>query len=100
MTRQPGYHDLREEVLEQVWNDIEDLVNVGAYAPGANAEFDLAVQMKPQIDAFLQQNIEECAAIEVTRNRLLAIAEQIESVRRKVGAPAHTQARVQEVAGA
>lgn len=38
-----------------VWTDIEDLVNVGAYAPGANVEFDLAVKMKPAIDDLLRQ---------------------------------------------
>ncbi|MCH8840594.1 MAG: hypothetical protein IH831_07975, partial [Planctomycetes bacterium] len=40
-----------------VWNDIEDLVNVGAYATGANVEFDVAVKTKPAIDAFFQQPI-------------------------------------------
>jgi flagellum-specific ATP synthase len=69
-----------------VWADIEDLVNVGAYAPGANPEFDLAVQVKPHIDAFLRQRVDERAALRVTVERLLALAEQIEVVRRKVGA--------------
>ncbi len=79
-----------------VWNDIEDLVNVGAYAAGTNPEFDLAVQTKPQIDAFLRQGIDECAPLEVTKERLLAIAERIESVRRKVGAPSFARERAKE----
>ena len=43
--------------LVAIYRDIEDLVNIGAYAPGANAEFDMAVKMKSEIDSFLQQNI-------------------------------------------
>jgi len=69
-----------------VWADIEDLVNVGAYARGANPEFDLAVEMKPHIDAFLRQGKNERAALSATLERLLALAERIETVRRKVGA--------------
>lgn len=39
-----------------VFQDIEDLVNIGAYVPGANLEFDLAVQSRPKILQFLQQD--------------------------------------------
>jgi FliI/YscN family ATPase len=42
--------------LSAVYQDIEDLVNIGAYVPGANAEFDLAVQTRPKIVQFLQQD--------------------------------------------
>jgi FliI/YscN family ATPase len=42
--------------LTAVYNDIEDLVNIGAYVPGANPEFDLAVQVRPKILQFLQQD--------------------------------------------
>ncbi|MGA2584399.1 MAG: FliI/YscN family ATPase [Tepidisphaeraceae bacterium] len=42
--------------LTAVYQDIEDLVNIGAYVAGANAEFDLAVQTRPKIVQFLQQD--------------------------------------------
>lgn len=42
--------------LTAVYQDIEDLVNIGAYVPGVNAEFDLAVQARPKIVQFLQQD--------------------------------------------
>jgi flagellum-specific ATP synthase len=42
--------------LMAVYQDIEDLVNIGAYVPGASAEFDLAVQARPRIVSFLQQD--------------------------------------------
>jgi flagellum-specific ATP synthase len=64
-----------------VWHDIEDLVNVGAYAAGANLEFDIAVKMKPAIDEFLRQSMTERADFLRTRSRLLELAAEIESLR-------------------
>lgn len=74
-----------------VWNDIEDLVNVGAYAPGANPEFDVAVEVKPSIDRFLQQRVDERVALSEARSQLLALSDLIAGVRAKFGAsPAST----------
>ncbi len=64
-----------------VWNDIEDLVNVGAYAVGTNVEFDVAVKMKPAIDDFMQQAISERAVFDDTSDRLLSLAAQIQALR-------------------
>jgi len=50
--------------LTAIYRDIEDLVNIGAYAPGANPEFDLAVKMKKQIDQFLQQDVKQKITLE------------------------------------
>lgn len=63
------------------WNDVEDLVNVGAYAAGANGEFDLAVKMKPAIDEFLQQGMDERLDFSATRLHLIELANQADSVR-------------------
>ena len=67
-----------------VWSSIEDLVNVGAYAAGSNVEFDVAVKMKPAIDEFLQQPIEEKAVVTETRGSLLKLASEIETLREKL----------------
>jgi FliI/YscN family ATPase len=64
-----------------VWHDIEDLVNLGAYAAGTTVEFDVAVQMKPAIDEFLRQSIEQRVTLPETRERLLALASDIEATR-------------------
>jgi flagellum-specific ATP synthase len=37
------------------WHDIEDLVSIGAYVPGANLDYDLAVQTREAINGFLRQ---------------------------------------------
>jgi FliI/YscN family ATPase len=65
------------------WNDIEDLVNVGAYAAGTNVEFDVAVQTKPAIESFLAQSMTDRAAWRETREGLLHLAAEIRSVRER-----------------
>jgi FliI/YscN family ATPase len=57
-----GIHRQRaERVLrvEAAYRDIEDLISVGAYVPGQNAEQDLAVAVQDDIKAFLQQRGDE-----------------------------------------
>lgn len=84
------------EVLA-VWNDIEDLVNIGAYATGSNCEFDIAVKMKPAIDTFLRQTVADCAEFTTTRNGIVELAAQIESLREESGS-AKPRAEVQKKA--
>ncbi len=67
------------------WHDVEDLVNVGAYAPGANVEFDVAVKMKPAIDLFLQQRVQERAGFADTRRLLVELARQMAVLREQLG---------------
>jgi flagellum-specific ATP synthase len=69
-----------------VWADIEDLVNIGAYAAGTNAEFDLAVQMKPRIDELLKQGIRERAPFAESGDKLLALNEEIASLQKRLEA--------------
>jgi flagellum-specific ATP synthase len=59
------------------WNDIEDLVNIGAYVRGANPDFDLAVATRPALDEFLQQRRDDPADFKASRERLLKLAEEI-----------------------
>jgi len=69
-----------------VWADIEDLVNIGAYAAGTNVEFDLAVEMKPRIDDLLRQGIEERAPFAESCQALLALDAEIAALRSRLGA--------------
>ncbi|HKM42411.1 MAG TPA: flagellar protein export ATPase FliI [Limnochordia bacterium] len=39
--------------------DAEDLINIGAYAPGSNPAIDRAIRLHPGITAFLQQEIND-----------------------------------------
>jgi flagellum-specific ATP synthase len=61
--------------LMAVYAEAEDLINVGAYAKGSNAEIDRAIDKIAEINEFLQQDIEERAELEETLERLAQIAE-------------------------
>jgi flagellum-specific ATP synthase len=37
----------------------EDLINIGAYVPGSNPNIDRAMALKPQVDRWLQQAVDE-----------------------------------------
>jgi len=61
-----------------VWAEIEDLVNIGAYAAGTNPEFDLAIRMRPAIEAFLRQGVNERADFAPALDALLRLSAEIE----------------------
>ncbi len=62
--------------------DIEELVNVGAYKMGANAEYDQAVRAMPFIQRFLAQGMHERAEFQDTRLALKSLRQQIRSLGR------------------
>lgn len=73
-------HDAaRTEALRLVaaYRQVEDLVNIGAYAAGSNPDFDLAIEMKPAIDALVKQKPEDAAGFDTCRKQLLQLATQI-----------------------
>ncbi|MFC3215270.1 hypothetical protein [Novosphingobium panipatense] len=39
-----------------MWKDMEEMVRLGAYRPGANAEVDRAVALAPRIEDLLRQD--------------------------------------------
>jgi len=63
--------------LTAVYRNIEDLVNIGAYAEGTNPEYDLAVRSQAPINRFLQQAINEGFAFEQSQQVLKDLAREI-----------------------
>jgi hypothetical protein len=45
-------------------------VNIGAYVPGANAEYDLAVQSRPKILEYLRQEAGQATTLEQSKRQL------------------------------
>ncbi|MDB5305673.1 MAG: type secretion system ATPase, FliI/YscN [Phycisphaerales bacterium] len=78
--------------LTAVYHDIEDLVNIGAYMPGMNAEFDLAVQMRPHILQFLQQEPTAPCPLEQSRQHAMNLLATIETLERNLRAQAQAKA--------
>jgi len=50
--------------LAALYQDVQDLVNIGAYAAGTNDEIDRAVKAQPEIRRFLQQGVDEKVSFE------------------------------------
>ncbi len=52
----------------------QDLISVGAYEPGSNHEIDSAIAMRPQLEAFLRQDMHEGVDHQTTRERVRELA--------------------------
>ena len=54
----------------------EDLLAIGAYRKGTNREIDVAVAMRPEIEAVFTQAMDETSTLEETKQKLLAIGQK------------------------
>lgn len=54
--------------------EVEELVRIGAYARGSDAETDTAIDIAPQIDGLLRQSLEERADFERAKTEMVRIA--------------------------
>lgn len=73
--------------LLSAYRDVEDLLNIGAYASGSNTDFDLAIAAKPAIDQLLQQGRHEvkgAADFARTSEQLIALIRQLDALRAKL----------------
>lgn len=59
--------------LLAAYREARDLIEIGAYRPGSNPVVDRAVELKPGIDAFLRQAIEEPSAPGVAWQQLATL---------------------------
>ncbi len=78
----------RVQSLLATYQDIEDLVNIGAYVPGVNAEFDLAVQSRARITQFLQQDALVASSLDQTRKSLAELSMWIDQLDKIIKAQA------------
>ena len=87
----PDHAAARRQVLKLLsdYAQVEDLLNIGAYAAGSNNEFDLAIACKPAIDQLLQQGRNETVSggFDAVRRLLLALMRQIEAARKQLPRP-------------
>jgi flagellum-specific ATP synthase len=64
--------------LTAAYAEAEELINIGAYAHGSNADCDVAIALKDRIDAFLRQEIDDRADYPQTCRTLIELAEAAE----------------------
>jgi len=57
------------------WQNVEDLIRIGNYQPGSSPEIDQAIQLKPVVDRFLQQQPGEFQELPATVEQLQQIAQ-------------------------
>jgi flagellum-specific ATP synthase len=62
--------------LLAAYHDARDLISVGAYQAGANAQVDRALRLLPEINRFLRQRPDEPAVFDETLAALQIIAEE------------------------
>ncbi len=74
--------------LTAIFQDIEDLVNIGAYAPGASIENDVAVQARPKIVNFLRQPASQPSGFEESKKQLIDLAGWTEQLEKSLRAEA------------
>ena len=63
------------------YREVEDLIQIGAYQRGAVPLADLAVDMLPEVNKFLQQDLNQPSSFETTLNRLGALHQMIEAAK-------------------
>ncbi len=56
--------------------EMSDLIQIGAYQPGASPRVDRAIRMMPLVNQFLRQDMSEASKLPETRERLLQLARQ------------------------
>ncbi len=61
------------------YKQVEDMVNIGAYAQGSNLEIDTAIRMRDATNNFLKQNITDKQDLLTSFTKLLELATQAKS---------------------
>jgi flagellum-specific ATP synthase len=72
----PQHNQARTAVLRLIaqYAEIAELVNIGAYVPGSNPEYDLAIECKPAIDKFLKQEPQDKVSFNDATSALIGLA--------------------------
>ena len=61
-----------------IYRENKDLIDVGMYQQGSNPSLDVAIQMMPQINAFLQQRTSDSVTMETTVQTLVDMMKDVE----------------------
>ena len=61
-----------------LYRENKDLIDVGMYVPGSNPSLDVAIQMMPQVNAFLQQRTSDSVTMETTIQTLVDMMQGVE----------------------
>jgi len=68
-------------------DEIEEMVNIGAYRAGTSIEHDLAIRMAPAVRELFVQRIDQSATFDQTRRALLDLQARIRATRQELARP-------------
>lgn len=78
--------------LTTIYQDIEDLVNIGAYVRGSNLKYDLALEARDRIVTYLQQSPKDPSNLQQARQQVLDLANWMRQVQQALEAQARAKA--------
>ncbi len=61
-----------------MYRENKDLIDVGMYQPGSNPKLDIAIEMIPHVNAFLQQRTSDIVSMDTTVNTLVEMMQNID----------------------
>jgi flagellum-specific ATP synthase len=64
--------------LLSAYEQNKDLISIGAYAKGSNPVVDKAIQMKPVMDAYLQQQMKDITPYDMSLQQLQLLTNQLQ----------------------
>ena len=64
--------------LLALYRENKDLIDVGMYQPGSNPKLDIAIEMNPKINAFLQQRTTDIVSMDTTIQTLVDMMKDVE----------------------
>lgn len=70
--------------LLAMYQEIEDLVNIGAYVPGSNVDYDVAVQCRGKVIEFLKQEADAPCTLEQSRTQLAELVRFIDGTELRI----------------
>ena len=74
--------------LLAAYEEVADMVTIGAYQEGTSAESDLAIHAAPLVRRLLAQRMDRPAAFDETRRALIDLHEQVRAARQQRARPA------------
>ena len=64
--------------IMSLYRENKDLIDVGMYQPGSNPRLDVAIEMMPKINAFLQQRTSDIVSMDTTISTLVDMMKDVE----------------------
>ena len=61
-----------------LYREKQDWFAVGMYQPGSNPKLDIAIEMMPKINAFLQQRTSDIVSMDTTISTLVDMMKDVE----------------------